>query len=67
MVFDAFGADLQDCGDLPGVPVFGDELDNVALAARQLFERLFWLTIPLNKGSLLRSRVEIFWRSSTSL
>ena len=41
MVFDGLGADLQDLADLFGILAFGDELENFALPARQVFERAF--------------------------
>ena len=66
MVFDGLGADLQDLGDLFGVLAFGDELEDLALPAGQLFERAFPVSNRL-RGNFLRSRVEISWRRSTSL
>jgi hypothetical protein len=41
MVFDGLGADLQDLGDLFGVLAFGNELEDLALTPRLLFERAF--------------------------
>ena len=41
MVFDGLWADLQDRGDLLGVLALGDELEDFALAARQLLEWAF--------------------------
>ena len=41
MVFDGFGADLQDLGNLLGVLAFGDESEDFALPARQLSKRAF--------------------------
>ena len=38
MVFDGFGADLQDFGDAFGVLAFGNQLENLPLPARQLLE-----------------------------
>jgi hypothetical protein len=38
MIFDGLGTDLQDSGDLLGVSTFGNELEYLPLAARQMFE-----------------------------
>lgn len=40
MILDGLGTDFEDVRDLFGVLTFGDELENFALAARQLFERI---------------------------
>ena len=41
MVFNGLGADVEKVGDLLRILAFGDELKNLALATRQLFERAF--------------------------
>jgi len=41
MIFNRLGADLQDVADLLGGLALGDELENLALPARQLIERAF--------------------------
>ena len=41
VVFDGLGTDLQEFGDAFGVLAFSDELENLALTPRQLFERGF--------------------------
>lgn len=41
MIFNRLGADLQDVADLLGGLAFGDELEHLALPARQLIERAF--------------------------
>ncbi len=60
VVFDGLGADLQDFGNAFGVLAFGDELENFALPARQLFERAFPFGDPIQR-KFLGSWVEISW------
>jgi len=51
MIFHSLGADFENVRDLFGVLAFGDELENFALAGRQLFEWTF-LVGDFNHGSV---------------
>ena len=51
MVFDGLGADLQGYGGLFGVLAFSNELEDLALAACQLFERAFPVSNRLQRNS----------------
>src|ERR1017187_2951075 len=56
MVFDGLGADLQDFSDAFGVLAFGNQLENLALPARQLFERAFPVGDPIQRKFFEESR-----------